>query len=341
MADTLDRMLRRSRKTLQKPAVPMNTLQMATRNDLLRKYSDGTYLTVEVSCLCGASDGRMVAEFDRYGLPSPSLVCRACGVVRTSPRLTEDSLAYFYDNEYRPLYAGSDVAQENFLKLQVARGTNIRHFLRGLLPPNSRVMDLGCGSGWTLLPFRDAGHRVSGCDPGSSYLEAGIKLGLDLRHGDHTSLTDVAPFDLVIMSHVFEHITDPGRLMSDIKPLLAQRGLVYLEVPGLRAIPTSFGDPLRYFQNAHLWSFDLGSLTAVMGSYGYRLLKGDQYIRSVFTPDDTAVPLDRGGYGRAVRALSRAEALRHISEGRLKVKGALQAILGTERASKLKRALTR
>ena len=341
MPDMIDRLLTRSRETCSEPAVPLNSLQIATRNQLLDKYADGTYATVEVPCLCGAGGGRLVAELDRYGLPSPSVLCRACGVVRTSPRLTDESLASFYDNEYRPLYTGSTEAQDDFLKLQRARGVNISHFVTGLLPADSCVVDLGCGAGWTLLAFREAGHRVAGCDLGSTYLDAGRACGLDLRHGDHTTLADVAPFDLVILSHVFEHITDPGKLMAEIKPMLAPGGLVYIEVPGLKAIPTGCGDPLRYFQNAHLWSFDLGSLAAVMAGYGYRKVKGNEFIRSVFAPVDAAVRMDQGGYDRAVRALSRAEATRWLSSTRRKVKDVTRKMLGAERASQMKRVLSR
>jgi SAM-dependent methyltransferase len=337
----LEQLLLRSRETRESPAVPLNSLQMATREQMFRKYADGTYSTVEVPCLCGAEGGLVVAERDRYGLPSPSAICRSCGVVRTTPRLTDDSLAAFYDNEYRPLYDGTIEAQDGFLRLQRARGVNISHYVRGLLPASGRVVDLGCGAGWTLLPFREAGHRVAGCDLRSTYLEAGRALGLDLRHGDHTTLIDKAPFDLVILSHVFEHITDPWKLMADIKPMLAPDGLVYIEVPGLQAIPSAYGDPLRYFQNAHLWNFDLESLTAVMAGYGYRRVRGNEFIRSVFTPDDTAVRTDTNGYDRTVRALSRAEAKRRASDVRRNAVRAARRILGPERSSKLKRALSR
>ena len=339
----LDRLLTRSRGTREVPAVQLNSLQVSTRKQVLRKYAEKTYATVEVPCLCGAEGGRIVAELDRYGLPSPSVICRVCGVVRTSPRLTDDSLTAFYDDDYRPLYQGAVEAEDDFVRLQSTRGMNIIRFVAGLLPAGSRVVDLGCGAGFTLLPFRGAGHRVAGCDVGAAYLGAGRARGLDLRHGDHTTLTDLAPFDFVILSHVFEHIADPRKLMDDIKPMLAPNAIVYIEVPGLRAIPTSHGDPLRYFQNAHLWSFDLGSLTAVMAGCGYRRVKGDEFIRSVFTADETVVLADRGGYDRAVQALSRAEATRQLSGIRLNarrvVRGLAGKMLGAERASTLKRLL--
>jgi SAM-dependent methyltransferase len=337
----IDRLRARSRETRVAPAVPMNSLQISTRDRFLRKCGDGTYATIEVPCLCGAEGGLVVAELDRYGLASPSIVCQECGIVRTSPRLTDESLAAFYASEYRPLYDGAVEAKDNVLRLQRNRGLTISRFLSGLLPADSRVVDLGCGAGWTLLAFRDAGHRVAGCDLGAGYLEAGRAQGLDLRHGDYTALQDVAPFDLVILSHVFEHLSDPRTLMQQIKPMLAPGGLVYIEVPGLAEIPTAYGDPLRYFQNAHLWSFDLGSLTAVMSTCGYRRVKGTGYVRSVFTPDDAIKPIDdRGGYERALRALSKAESTRPLSELLLKSKEIVRKAIGAERTSSLKNRLT-
>lgn len=337
MPNMLDRLLTRSRETRETPVVPLDSLQIATREQMLRKYADGTYSIVEVPCLCGAEGGRVVVERDRYGLPSPSVLCRDCGVVRASPRLADDSLAAFYDNEYQLLYTGASEAPDTYLKGQRIRGTNICRFVTGLLPAGSCVVDIGCGAGWALLAFREEGHRVAGCDLGATYLESGRAQGLDLRHGDHTTLTDIGPFDLVILSHVFEHLTDPRQLMDDIKPMLAPGGLVYIEVPGLQRISTDFGDPRRYFQNAHLWNFDLGSLTATMGGYGYRQVKGNEFIRSLFIPDDAVVPADQGGYDRAVRTLSRAEAARPFYEGRRKVKSVARRMLGAQRASRLKR----
>lgn len=341
MPDNLDRLLARSRRTLEMPAVPMNPLQVATRDRMIDKYSDGSYATVEVPCLCGAEGGRIVAERDRYGLPSPSVLCPTCGVIRTSPRLTDASLAAFYDNEYQPLYSGSVEAGDEYLNTQRVRGETINRFVAGLLPAGSRVVDLGCGAGWTLFAFREAGHRVAGCDLGTTYLEAGRSRGLDLRLGDHTALADVAPFDLVILSHVFEHIADPPKLMHDIKPMLAPGGMVYIEVPGLKEIPNAYADPLRYFQNAHLWSFDLESLTAVMARCGYRQVKGSEYVRSLFTPDEAVVPADHGGYDRAIQALARAEATRHVHEAWRTAKGIARKVLGADRAAKVKRLLSR
>jgi 2-polyprenyl-3-methyl-5-hydroxy-6-metoxy-1,4-benzoquinol methylase len=336
----LDHFLVRSRSTRASPAVPLNAMQVAVRHQVLDKYADGTYATAETPCLCGADGGQLVAELDRYGFPSPSVLCRNCGVVRTSPRLSDATLVDFYQKDYRPLYGGAKEAQADFLKLQRHRGENISKFLSGLLSPRSRVIDVGCGAGFTLLPFREAGHIVAGCDLGAAYLEAGRERGLDLRHGDITALADLAPFDLVIMSHVFEHIADPRSLMNGIKPMLAPGGLVYIEVPGLQSISMSYGDPLRYFQNAHLWNFDLESLTAAMANYGYGRVRGTEFVRSAFTPDETAKPDYQGGYERAVRSLSRAEATRQLHGVRIKAIDITRKLIGADRATKVKKFIT-
>ena len=293
-------------------------------------------------CLCGANGGRLIAELDRYGLPSPSVLCRSCGLIRTTPRLTDDSLEAFYANDYRPLYDGFVDAQESFLRLQRTRGLNIMSFTKGFLGEGSRVVDLGCGAGYTLLAFEEDGHRVAGCDLGSAYLEAGRARGLDLRHGDYSVLAEMAPFDLVILSHVFEHLADPRQLARDIGPFLSPDGLIYIEVPGIQSIPVSHADPLCYFQNAHLWSFDLGTLTDVMAEAGYRRVKGTEFVRAIFTPDASVLTNQgQNGFLRVSRALSYAEAMRNLSHLRRGAKTAARKLLGDKQASRLKRVLGR
>jgi len=203
--------------------------------------------------------------------------------------LTSESLRLFYEQDYRSLYAGAEDAPETFFARQVAGGRAIYEFT-GPHGPFRRVADLGCGAGGTLLPFREAGCAVVGCDLGGAYLERGRKEGLDLRHGSYETLLNAGPFDLVVLSHVLEHIPDPYELLIKIKGLLTpDRGMIYAEVPGIQAI-SRFGDPLAYFQNAHLYNFDLGTLSRLFRSAGYELITGDEGVHSLFA---TGLPVEQ------------------------------------------------
>ena len=96
------------------------------------------------------------------------------------------------------------------------------------LPPESRVLDVGCGSGAFLRTLRIAGFRnLVGIDP---YLarpsdENGIRLmKTDIFHAE-------GPYDLILFNHSFEHIPTPQLVMRRVGELLSARGLCIIQVP--------------------------------------------------------------------------------------------------------------
>lgn len=278
------RLQARAEKAIDRPPAALNSAQEQARIRVLERYRDGTFVTVPVSCLCG-SDGTIdvtIAERDRFGLPSPSVLCGHCGIVRTTPRLEEASLNQFYNEHYRSLYSGSEVEADEFFEKQIHKGASLKAFLDEALLRGSNIADIGCGAGGLLIPFRDAGHSVQGCDLGYAYLDRGRQEGLDLRHGPAATLSDSAPFDLIILSHIVEHVPDPIEfLKSEVLTMLGPDGLIFIELPCLRGI-SRYGDPLRYFQNAHLWNFDLASLSAIAAAAGLQLQLGNEWIRALF-----------------------------------------------------------
>lgn len=302
----LAKLRKRSQGTLRRPAMRLSEEQRAARRRVLAAYESGELQTEETRCVCGGSEGPRVVDRDRYGLPAPSRICRGCGVVWATPRLTDESLEQFYDGDYRALYGGAATASDAFFGDQVRAGERLLDFAAGL-KPGATVVDIGCGAGGMLVPFRGAGHRVAGCDLGSRYLARGREEGLDLREGEFEVLDDLAPFDLVILSHVLEHVSDPLAFLRRLEPLMAAGGLLYVELPGLQRIGLMYGDPLRYFQNAHLWNFDLGSLEGLLRLAGWQCVRGTEEIRALFTPGVSDVVGVGSSYKKSLLALADAE----------------------------------
>ena len=89
--------------------------------------------------------------------------------------------------------------------------------------------------------------------------------------------------DLVIYSHVMEHILHPLDEMKSIANVSGTETLVYIEVPGLKNIHKGYSmDVMKYYQNAHSYHFTLGSLRYLMESAGFGLVSGTEYVRSIF-----------------------------------------------------------
>lgn len=270
------------------PSIPLNELQKQKRNEVANKVASGQYPFEVVGCLhCGALDGELIAERDRYGLAFNVKLCKQCGLAYTSPRMTGDAYGRFYDDEYRPLYVGSERAGAAFFEEQKNQGQRIYKYLQkeGFdLSRSLRVLEVGCGAGGILATFRDFGHQVIGIDLGSEYVNFGkSQHGLDLRVCYLSDLQiDFVP-DLIIYSHVMEHILDPLQEMAEIHRRCGDSTLVYIEVPGLKNIHKAYQmDVMKYYQNAHSVHFTLGSLSAMMSKSGFVRKAGDEYVHAVF-----------------------------------------------------------
>jgi SAM-dependent methyltransferase len=135
-----------------------------------------------------------------------------------------------------------------------------------LLPTSNtslRVLEIGTGAGGALVPFKEAGCSVLGIDFDEKFLDFGRSKGLSLRIGGIQNLDGSETFDVVILKDVLEHLPDPLQALRMIRESLSERGILYIQVPGLQALgPLGYRyDFLRYLQVAHICHYTIESLT--------------------------------------------------------------------------------
>lgn len=280
------------RYTRPHSVVRMNETQLTAREQVLQKIDSGGYGMESVLCLCDAPVGSdiVLTWFDRYGLRARNVLCTKCGLVRLDPRMKPLSYKHFYQFLYRPLYGGSAVCTSEIFEARVRYAEERVNYLKSHLDlEGMRVIELGCAAGWNLIRLRDWGAEVVGYDFDRNYLGLGKReYGLDLRYGGvEEALSEMShPYDLVILSHVVEHMLSPIAEIAQVADLCSPRSCLYIEVPGLFSLHRSHVDPLKYWQNAHTFSFTLTTLQGVAESAGFFLIRGDEYIRSLWQRND-------------------------------------------------------
>jgi glycosyltransferase involved in cell wall biosynthesis len=106
----------------------------------------------------------------------------------------------------------------------------LRRWLAGR--PPGRVLDLGCSDGQLAERLRTSGYHVTGVDlvahPGvrarvDRFLEADLDHGVPPEVGES--------FDVVLAADVLEHVRSPGRILEDVRTLLAPGGSLLVSVP--------------------------------------------------------------------------------------------------------------
>jgi SAM-dependent methyltransferase len=96
-----------------------------------------------------------------------------------------------------------------------ARFMPVIHEFAGAVGPGTRVLDVGCGSGYTCGAFQKLGCQVVGVDLSESGV-ATARLAYPECRFELASATDdflvrlnEPPFDLVVSTEVVEHLYDP------------------------------------------------------------------------------------------------------------------------------------
>ena len=273
----------------KKPYYKLNNIQFSAKSEVEAKIENGTYSFENISCpICKSISKEVIAEKDRYGLECTTVICKDCGAVYTNPRMTQESYNEFYDKEYRKLYVGTETATERFFEGQINQGRRIYNYIEKTFPgirlKNRNILEVGCGAAGILYYFKQKSNNVLGVDLGSEYLEySREKYGMNLIHGSLSEVPSNFNADVVIYSHVFEHILDFEKEIQALKKFCTKDTILYIEVPGVKFVHRAYKmDFLNYFQNAHTIHFSLTSLKNIFQSNGFSFISGDEYVRSVF-----------------------------------------------------------
>ena len=101
-----------------------------------------------------------------------------------------------------------------------------------------RVLEIGCGEGGNLKPFLDRGFYCTGIDLNKAQIENAKVFMADHPHLDKLTLIaediyniEPAPFDLIILRDVIEHIHNQERFMGFLKRFIAPGGVVFFGFP--------------------------------------------------------------------------------------------------------------
>jgi len=140
-----------------------------------------------------------------------------------------------------------------------------------------RILDVGCANGGILKKLKELGFlNVVGVDPSAACV-AHIKTDL-LIEGYEASLFDMpesmGKFDLIILSHVMEHILDLKGCITKISRFLNSNGRLYIEVPDATRYVDLLTSPFQDFNTEHINHFTQTSLDNLFENSGFAKIGG-------------------------------------------------------------------
>jgi|EndMetStandDraft_4_1072995.scaffolds.fasta_scaffold169651_1 SAM-dependent methyltransferase len=232
---------------------------------------------------CMPSDEKVLEGRDRlHGVPGRfTLVrCRACGLMRTNPRPTPETIGLYYPNDYAP-YKPDDNPRTKTRKWRHRAKDRVGRFFgrdTRRLPdvPPGHLLEIGCASGNFLIEAKRRGWSTEGIEFSEAAAETARQRGLHVQTGSvETVVAPQKQADIVAAWMVLEHLHDPLLALGKIRAWLKPDGYFVGVVPDASAFDHRLFGPHWYALQlpTHLYHFTPNSLRLLLYRAGWELVQ--------------------------------------------------------------------
>ena len=209
--------------------------------------------------------------------------CCTCGLMRTNPRPTPESIGFYYPDDYGP-YLGTQIRPIAQTKLSRARiflhsiRKSIIQYNTTRLPsiPQGHMLEVGCASGSFMRQMADQGWQVEGIEFSEKAALAASQLGYKVYAGAlETAPMPSEPVDLIVGWMVIEHLHDPIHGLTKLHQCSKPGGWLVMSVPNAGSFEFKlFNDKWYALQlPTHLFHYTPQSIEQVLKASGWSLVK--------------------------------------------------------------------
>ncbi len=222
---------------------------------------------VQTTCICGELDGDKVDEMEGIAI----LKCR-CGQTRTAERPADYQRLYTEGDEYHR--KEMDLIGRDHYDARLPHDVKLGHARLDKLLSQQRLLDVGCANGGFLKAAKERGFAVTGIElnPGMADFAADA-VGCNV-YTSWQALSDSedgwAPYDVVTLHDVFEHVVSPLYDLGRIRGVMDLGGRLVLDCPDastcVGAVVTA---PQHRKPRQHLWWHTHETLAELLNLSGF------------------------------------------------------------------------
>lgn len=243
---------------MKEKTLPIKTLLRAC--PVCRNASKGFVLHTQSFIL---PRGHLLSKASTYDVVS----CRNCGFVYAETPLKQKTYDRYYGqmSKYEMAYDKTEM-----LKYR-GQAERISAVVRN---KNAAIIDVGAGNGGLLMAMKKSGYKnLTALDPSEQCVENIRRHGVKAQQGSVFKHNIQDTFDLVVLSHVMEHLVDVDKAMRALKALAGERGVIYIEVPDAARYAENHFVPFYFFDTEHINHFDDIALINLGLNHGLRTLQ--------------------------------------------------------------------
>ncbi len=232
-------------------------------------------LAAQTSVAWNGHEGPLVTRAKNYDI----VACTLCGFRHVVPlpnpaQMMREYRDTYYVNE-KPTFLTHAGEDQDWAEL--AQRDRLEIFERLVPRERRRLLDIGSGPGFFLRTAKERGWRVLGIEPSKQAAKHAREMGIEVVEGffDADTAEGLGRFDVVHLNNVLEHVANPIELIAVARDLLADSGVLCINVPNDF---TAFQEAARTARGIKQWwvapphhlnYFDFDSLSRLVERLGF------------------------------------------------------------------------
>lgn len=205
------------------------------------------------------------------------LFCNNCELYFLEKIPEQSKINEYYKNEYYHYSKIKYFIKNIFRKFRSASQFEyIKNNVEDL--NNKKILEIGAGDGLLLSYFKNS--IVKGIEYSSVYKEAALKK-YDISLTDENFFNLNEKFDLIIMSHVIEHLPNLNMAVEKLKNLLNNNGYLFIEVPNFpkpKERDEEYINNLLTLSTPHIYNFTEKSLKEIFKKHGLNIILFNRFF---------------------------------------------------------------
>ena len=197
--------------------------------------------------------------------------CISCDIVFANPMPDELLLTKYNSSYFMSAHGGhsQDITTVSFFKaIGSLRVNYVEKYLKDKGIKCSSVLEVGPGSGYfaSIWMKKNPETKYFVLESDESCYDALYKVGVTVLNNEDLKNTNEKSFDLVIISHVLEHVSNPKLFLEFVTKNLRTGGCLFIEVPCRDYLHKDIIEP-------HLLFFDKSSMNYLLNQLSFSNIK--------------------------------------------------------------------
>jgi len=197
-------------------------------------------------------------------------VCRNCEIGVTIPK--PHVVPYFQDDFHEQFCVNSIDELPRQWRNSILEQCKL---IESNFDKDIKILEIGCGQGLMLKELQNRGYDVEGLEPSlrASKIAREKKLKIIVGYFPETKIKE--KFDLIIISHVLEHIKNYKKFIKSLEKILKSNGCLLLTQTNYKGLIPKIQKENWYawVPEQHFWHFIPDGVIFLLNKFGFKKIK--------------------------------------------------------------------